>query len=125
MSSIQHLQNNKIKAIFWFIFFRQIAHYSGCRLQFDGKLIEAFEFWRNSIQIENALINFSREIAMAWVKTNSSFSFWSSRLKGVSVQGVKSLGVHFACLCRGLDFYEVKKIILLFFKKKREILLHF
>ena len=87
MSSIQHLQNNKINAIFWFIFFRQIAHYSGCRLQFDGKLIEAFEFefWRNSIQIENALINFSREIAMAWVKTNSSFSFWSSRLKGVSV----------------------------------------
>ena len=42
MSSIQHLQNNKIKAIFWFIFFRQIAHYSGCRLQFDGKLIEAW-----------------------------------------------------------------------------------
>ena len=27
----------------------------------------------------------------------------------VSVQGVKSLGGHFACLCRGLDFYEVKK----------------
>ena len=27
----------------------------------------------------------------------------------VSVQGVKSLGGHFACLCRGFDFYEVKK----------------
>ena len=27
----------------------------------------------------------------------------------VSVQGVKSLGSHFACLCRGFDFYEVKK----------------
>ena len=27
----------------------------------------------------------------------------------VSVQGVKSLGVHFACLCRGFEFYEVKK----------------
>ena len=26
----------------------------------------------------------------------------------VSVQGVKSLGGHFACLCRGFDFYEVK-----------------
>ena len=25
----------------------------------------------------------------------------------VSVQGVKSLDGHFACLCRGLDFYEV------------------
>ena len=27
----------------------------------------------------------------------------------VSVQGVKSLGGHFACLCRGFEFYEVKK----------------
>ena len=27
----------------------------------------------------------------------------------VSVQGVKSLGGHFACLCLGFDFYEVKK----------------
>ena len=36
----------------------------------------------------------------------------------VSVQGVKSLGGHFACLCRGFEFYEVKK-------KYLEILLHF
>ena len=43
----------------------------------------------------------------------------------VSVQGVKSLGGHFACLCRGFKFYEVKKKLLLFFKKKMEILLHF
>ena len=43
----------------------------------------------------------------------------------VSVQGVELLGGHFACLCREFDFYEVKKKILLFFKKKREILLHF
>jgi hypothetical protein len=27
----------------------------------------------------------------------------------VSVQGVESLGGHFAILCRGFDFYEVKK----------------
>ena len=27
----------------------------------------------------------------------------------VSVRGVKSLGSHFACLCRGFEFYEVKK----------------
>ena len=25
----------------------------------------------------------------------------------VSIQGVRSLGGHFACLCRGLEFYEV------------------
>ena len=43
----------------------------------------------------------------------------------VSVQGVKSLGGHFACLCRGFQFYEVKKKLLLFYKKKMEMLLHF
>ena len=42
----------------------------------------------------------------------------------VNVQGVKSLGGHFAYLCREFDFYAVKTI-LLFFKKKREIRLHF
>ena len=30
------------------------------------------------------------------------------RADRVSVQGVKSLGSHFACLCRDFDFYEVK-----------------
>ena len=29
-----------------------------------------------------------------------------SRLGRVSVQGVKSLGGHFACLCRGLNFMK-------------------
>ena len=42
----------------------------------------------------------------------------------VSVEGVKSLGRHFACLWRGFDFYEVKKKYYYFSKKKREILLH-
>ena len=39
----------------------------------------------------------------------------------VSVQGVKSLGGHFACLCRGFEFYELKKIIfvIIFQKEKR------
>jgi hypothetical protein len=36
----------------------------------------------------------------------------------VSVQGVKSLGGHFACLCRGFDFYEEKKIVIIFQKEK-------
>ena len=48
-------------------------------------------------------------------------------LSRVSVQGVKSLGGHFACLCWGFEFYEVKKdkILLVFFKKKMEIILQF
>ena len=37
----------------------------------------------------------------------------------VSVQGVKSLGSHFACLCRRFEFYEVKKkkIVIIFQKE--------
>ena len=35
----------------------------------------------------------------------------------VSVQLVKSLGGHFACLCWGFDFYEVKKNII--FQKEK------
>ena len=38
----------------------------------------------------------------------------------VSVQGVESLGGHFATLCRGFDFYEVKKnnFIIIFQKEE-------
>ena len=36
----------------------------------------------------------------------------------VSVQGVKSLGGHFACLCRGFEFYEVKNKIFIIFQKE-------
>ena len=38
-------------------------------------------------------------------------------LARVSVQGVKSLGGHFVCLCWEFDFYEVKNIIL--FQKEK------
>ena len=37
----------------------------------------------------------------------------------VSVQGVESLGSHFACLCRGFDFYEVKKKNIIIFQKEK------
>jgi hypothetical protein len=35
----------------------------------------------------------------------------------VSVQGVKSLGGHFAYLCWGFEFYEVKKNVIIFQKE--------
>ena len=49
---------------------------------------------------------------------NVLFEGFSTR---VSAQGVKSLGGYFSCLCRGVELYELKKV-LLFFKKKMEIL---
>ena len=37
----------------------------------------------------------------------------------VSAQGVKSLGGHFACSCRGFEFYEVeKKFFVIIFQKE-------
>ena len=36
----------------------------------------------------------------------------------VSVQGVKSLGGHFACLCQGFEFYEVKNKNVIIFQKE-------
>jgi hypothetical protein len=36
----------------------------------------------------------------------------------VSGQGVKSLGGHFACLCREFDFYEVKTIFFIIIFQK-------
>ena len=47
-------------------------------------------------------------------------SFWRLFTR-VSVQGVKSLGGHFACLCQGFDFYEVKqnKKMLSFYKNSK------
>ena len=53
-----------------------------------------------------------------------SITYALSAYVRVSVQGVKSLGGHFACLCQGCDFYEVKEKKILF-QKKMEILLHF
>ena len=51
-------------------------------------------------------------------KVNAVFPHTFSVESRVSVHGVKSLGGHFACLCRGFEFYEVKNFFLLFFKKK-------
>ena len=42
---------------------------------------------------------------------------WGKPLSRVSVHGVKSLDGHFAYLCRGFDFYEIEKHILIFRKK--------
>ena len=45
-------------------------------------------------------------------------SIYSCSIGRVSVQGVKSLGGHFACLCWGFEFYEVKKKIVIIFQKE-------
>ena len=37
----------------------------------------------------------------------------------VSVQGVKSVGGHFACLYQGFEFYEVKKKNCYYFSKRK------
>ena len=89
-----------------------------CTMEFNRILYEvAFEFpypydftsfyfksWTNQ--------KFTNKILVKLWNTGESLS--EAR---VSVKGIKSLGSHFACLCRGFEFYEVKKKLLLFFKK--------
>ena len=49
----------------------------------------------------------------------AKFWFWAFTVSArVSVCGVKSLGDHFACLCRGFEFYEVKKKNVFIFQKE-------
>ena len=43
----------------------------------------------------------------------------------VSVQGVKSLGGHFVCLCRGFEFYEVFFFFIIFHKVNGNTFTHF
>ena len=48
----------------------------------------------------------------------NEFSTFPTVMTRVSVQGVESLGGHFATLCREFDFDEVKKIYYYFSKRK-------
>ena len=48
-----------------------------------------------------------------------SFIFWAMGRLRVSVQGVKSLGGHFECLCWGFEFYEVKNKFCYYFSKRK------
>ena len=46
-------------------------------------------------------------------------AFFKARIfTRVSIQGVKSLGGHFACLCQRFEFYEVKKNFVVIFQKE-------
>ena len=69
-------------------------------------------------QATTQLINSSFEFTKAHLLFHDFFSLSNSVNLRVSVQGVKSLGAHFACLCRGFDFYEVKKKYYCFSRRK-------
>ena len=53
-----------------------------------------------------------------YISASSKFEFQVTLKPRVSVQGVKSLGGHFACLCRGFDFYEVNNFFVIIFQKE-------
>ena len=48
----------------------------------------------------------------------NEFSTFPTVMTRASVQGVESLGGHFATLCREFDFDEVKKSIIIFQKER-------
>ena len=50
---------------------------------------------------------------------NVTFKTHICKQARVSVQGVKSLGGHFACLCRGFEFYKVRNNFCYYFSKRK------
>ena len=77
---------------------------------------ESYSFCLNSLIAQLALfrqdLNTERKVGkLVW------FSFIVS--SKVSVQGVKSPGGHYACLCQGFEFYEVKFFFVIIFQKDK------
>ena len=66
----------------------------------------------NELTDENRKVRRLQFDAIRFSKVSISCQYYSTTVR-VSVQGVKSLGSHFACLCRG---FEVKKNIIIFQK---------
>ena len=70
------------------------------------KKVQILDSWHWSVPKE-----IRHWIRLVWKNCPVSTALYSSRISivtRVSVQVVKSLGGHFACLCRGFEFYEVK-----------------
>ena len=61
---------------------------------------------------------FHNDCVQAWLDRGNQ-SCPQCRTGRVSVQGVTSHGGHFACLCQGFEFYEVKKIFCYYFSKRK------
>ena len=99
------------------------------KLSFQFRYFLGRIFWHLEFQIQilqSLLQRLRRDHVFGLRKCKQIEPFWFKNLYlkvEFSVQGVKSLGGHFACLCQGFDFYEVKKNII--FQKEKETLLHF
>ena len=110
----------------WLVLFgsgRTVKHY------FGRSLVRSSSFWRNNFCTQLVPPRFKLGIFMYWTCNSmnnlSSYfvlvdakekTFWqgftcinSISNPRVSVWGVVSLGGHFACICRGFNFYDVKK----------------
>ena len=97
-----------------------VAFFEGVLYTYSWPLFHAvnpFFIWIDSWNVHKKLVDFCKN----WHKVfqSSKVLLHTSYLIRVSVQGVKSLGDHFACLCRRFEFYEVKKKICYYFSKRK------
>ena len=89
----------------------------GSHLCLHAFICDSFSREPCSISDNTYNIAFNIDICALWPEF-SNFVEKSWGIFRVSVQGVKSIGGHFACLCRGFEFYEVKKKRYYFSKRK-------
>ena len=85
---------------------------TACKLSLDLSKIKYEKATFINLLLRQTLLYF------AYVKLKSLFAAGVTGVSRFSVQEVKSLGGHFACLCRWFEFNEVKKNII--FQKENE-----
>ena len=105
-----------------------LVHFIGSKVGlYVSFLICLYIFWKHclkKINWEYLIRDIIRKLKCQLETYNSNANSKSLRTHcgattRVSVQGVKSLGGHFACLCRGFEFYEVKKNFCYYFSKRK------
>ena len=73
----------------------------------------------------NNIATYLDSYSLDWLKHARDQKYYQVVNRRVSVQGVKSLGGHFACLCREFEFYEekIKNFAIIFQKENTFTLL--
>ena len=108
----------------WFHFFTELSHETtdGSEIQnklYDLNHIMSQDWHNNPDQVGRRMFPSQCKWHFLWLFVYLLYHhYFLCTITKVSVQGVKSICGHFACLCREFDFYEVKKYVSIFHKEK-------
>ena len=120
------LNSDRVISYLWFsISFKSEAELSWSRSSSSSNKKSQLLFWSELASAFHSFLvdyfAYPRQFYRILASIASRITFFQRvPLHKGSVQGVISLSGHFACLCQGFDFYELKKILLFFCCKKEK-----